>query len=147
MFPAQRMAHLAGKAAAGFILALALVLPGCSAAEGFSQIDYGKSELYTREDLDQGIEMIEEAMKEWKGVDLQGIRYGSDEDSSPENIQWMNELYPAGGGYREVMRFYTDFHTQPDVSPSLNPDSDYTYSWWLARTDDGSWKILTFGQG
>ena len=40
-----------------------------------------------------------------------------------------------------------DFHTPEDVGENtFNADFDYTdYQWWLARTDDGGWEVVTFG--
>jgi D-alanyl-D-alanine carboxypeptidase len=42
-----------------------------------------------------------------------------------------------------------DFHTPKEIGElTFNPDADYTdYQWWLARTADGGWEIVTFGYG
>lgn len=40
-----------------------------------------------------------------------------------------------------------DFHSSENVSgTAFEADHDYTdYQWWLARTADGGWNIVTFG--
>ena len=40
-----------------------------------------------------------------------------------------------------------DFHTPEDVGElTLKTDSAYTdYQWWLAKTEDDGWEIVTFG--
>ena len=47
----------------------------------------------------------------------------------------------------EIAEFLMDFHTPEDVGElTLKTDSAYTdYQWWLAKTEDDGWEIVTFG--
>ena len=39
-----------------------------------------------------------------------------------------------------------DFHTAPDAGGAWEQDLEYTdWQWWLARTQDGGWEIVTNG--
>ncbi len=130
------------------LLLFSFVLPACMQNTGNSkdvQIDYGNSEIYTREDMDAAIAKIRSEFDGWEGCKLHSLRYGSDESSSPETLDWMNEL-GDGPEYTECIRFISDFHSPKQSGGPLNPDQEYTdYSWYLARTDDGDWDLLTWG--
>ena len=113
---------------------------------GEVSIDTGSSELYTEDELKDAVIQIECKFAFWGDVDLKSIKYAGDEAVTDENLNWMNELAPDAN-YTQVVEFLMDFHTPEDVGElTFNADSDYTdYQWWLARTDDGGWEIVTFG--
>ena len=113
---------------------------------GEVSIDLGSSEIYTEDDLKDAVIQIECKFAFWGDVDLKNIRYAGDEAVTDKNLAWMNELAPDAK-YTQVAEFLMDFHTPKDVGEmTFNADSDYTdYQWWLARTDDGGWEIVTFG--
>ena len=58
----------------------------------------------------------------------------------------MNEI-DNGASYTQVAEFMMDFHTPENTEGlTLEADRDYTdYQWWLARTADGGWNIVSFG--
>ena len=130
------------------------VLPAADAADDAAQggaapevsVDYGNSTLYTQEEMDEAIGLIEEEFAQFpEGCELQNIRYAGDECVTAENIAWMNEM-SEGPIYMEVIEFLTDFHTPAEGSMAFNPDEDYTdYQWWLARTERGAWERMTWG--
>ena len=115
---------------------------------GDVSIDYGTSEIYTEDELKDAVIQIKCKFAFWGDVDLKSIRYAGDEAVTDKNLAWMNEIAPDAN-YTQVARFLMDFHTPEDVGEmTFNADSDYTdYGWWLARTDDGGWEIVTFGYG
>ena len=112
---------------------------------------YGKdSELYTLEEMDDAVDIIMEEFDDWTGCEMNGITYAGDECNSEENIERMNELAEEED-YIECIEFLTDFHSSEDEEDledlSLEPDTDYTdYQWWLARTEDGEWELVTWGE-
>ena len=107
-------------------------------------IDYGASALYTKEDLDEAIVQIKCRFAGF-GCELHSISYAGDGANNAENLAWMNELDP-GKGYTQVCEFLSDFHTPADAEGAWEPDTEYTsWQWWLARTEDGGWQLLTFG--
>ena len=108
-------------------------------------IDYGTSELYTQEELKEAVVQIKCQYAFWDGCELQSIRYAGDEANSEENIQWLNSL-DEGGSYVQVVEFLSDFHSPAQGGGAWEPDKEYTdYQWWLARTLDGDWKVLSRG--
>ena len=108
-------------------------------------IDYGSSELYTREDMDEAISLIRETFSGWEGCELHTVRYAGDDCCSRETISWMNSLKP-GSGYTQCIEFVSDFHSPLEDVGAWEPDMEYTgWQWWLARTDEGSWELLTWG--
>lgn len=111
-------------------------------------IDYGTSEIYTEYELKDAVIQIKCKFAFWGDVDLKSIRYAGDEKATDEMLAKMNEINPDGK-YTQVAEFLMDFHTPKEIGElTFNPDADYTdYQWWLARTADGGWEIVTFGYG
>lgn len=115
------------------------------------KIDYGTSSIYSEEDMNEAIEIIEDEFSagSWKGFEVQSISYSSDDKCNPQNIAWMNELAEANhlsNEFTQCIMFESDFHTPKDAGGEWNPDTDYEdFQWWLARTDDGEWELLSWG--
>lgn len=120
-----------------------------SAAESETNISYGNSELYSEEDMNAAIKLIEEEFYTWEGCQLHSITYSSDSECNAENIAWMNELAKANGladNFTQCIMFKSDFHSPKIDSGAWNPDEEYTdWQWWLAREEEGNWKLLTWG--
>lgn len=115
---------------------------------GDVSIDLGSSNIYTESDLTDAVIQIKCKFAFWGGAELKSIRYAGDESVTDENLAWVNELVPDAN-YTQVADFLMDFRTPEDVGElSFNADYDYTdYHWWLARTADGGWEIVTSGYG
>ncbi|MBR1749265.1 MAG: M15 family metallopeptidase [Ruminococcus sp.] len=109
-------------------------------------IDYGKSDIYSKEDLEAAVIQIKCKFASWAGCELKSIRYAGDKAITDKNIKWLNEINPDGK-YKEIAEFLMDFHTPKDVGElTFNANQDYTdFQWWLARTEDDGWEIVTFG--
>jgi D-alanyl-D-alanine carboxypeptidase len=44
------------------------------------------------------------------------------------------------------VEFLTDFHSPVEAEGAWEPDHEYKdYQWWLGRTDDGGWEVVTWG--
>ena len=109
-------------------------------------IDYGTSGLYTQEELEEAAVQIKCQFASWAGCELHSIRYAGDESNSEDNIKWMNDLGGADQDYVQCAEFLMDFHSPVEGGGAWNTDAEYTdYQWWLARTEDGGWDILTMG--
>lgn len=109
-------------------------------------VDYGTSSVYAKEDLQDAVIQIKCKFAFRAGFELKSIRYAGDDSVTDENLAWLNSLEPDAG-YTQVALFLTDFHTPKDTGDSaFNSDFDYKdYQWWLARTNDGGWEIVSFG--
>lgn len=111
-------------------------------------IDYGNSEIYTEDELKDAVIQIKCKFAFWDGCELKSIRYAGDDSASNENLERMNEVAPDGN-YTQAAEFLMDFHSSENAGgTTFEPDKEYTdYQWWLARTADGGWDIVTFGYG
>ena len=108
-------------------------------------IDCGDSKLYTQAELEAAVEKIKTEFAAWEGCELHSIRYAGDESCTEENLKWMNELN-TDGNYTQVAEFLMDFHSPMEQIGAWEADREYTdYQWWLARSADCGWDILTFG--
>ena len=124
-------------------LTLEEYLAGQSAPE--VAIDLSGSELYTEEDLYDAMLAVKCQFAAWDGCELYAIRYAGDEAASEENLAWLNSL--AGDAeYVQAVELLMDFHTAKDIQGAWEPEHEYTaYQWWLARTADGGWEIVSTG--
>lgn len=109
-------------------------------------VDYGTSELFTKEELEAAVVQIKCKFAFWDGCVLQSIRYAGDDAVTDEELARLNEI-DLKGNYTKAVKFLMDFHTPEDVGDlTFNPDSDYTdYQWWLAVNNEGGWDIVDFG--
>ena len=107
-------------------------------------IDYGNSEIYSKDDMDAAIKLIKEEFSGWDGCVLKTISYGSDEKCSESELEWLKELEATrktSENYSQCIMFNTDFY-----SPEYD-DPDYTdfFQWWLVRSDGGEWVLIEWG--
>lgn len=134
------------------LLAILMLAAACAACGGTRDVstDYGASELYTQEDMDAAIALIENEFKGWQGCELHSVSYAGDECQSADNVEWMNQLKEgqdiSGPEFTQVIEFISDFHSPKSNAGAWNPDQEYTgWQWWLARSDGGEWQLLTWG--
>ena len=135
-----------------FALVLAIVcvigIAGCKGKTDV-KIDYGTSKLYSKSDMDAAIKLIKKQFKNFNGCELHSITYGGDEKCNDENIEWMNDLELANDNaetFTECIMFRSSFHSPKEKAGTFNPDKEYEdWQWWLARSEKGSWKLMTWG--
>ena len=95
-------------------------------------IDYGESELYTKEELDDAIAVIEAEFSTWEGCELHSLTYGGDDACSEENVAWMNELRDEETSpepFTQCVLFESSFH-----SPVEQRDA-WDAEWFLRAYD------------
>ena len=107
------------------------------------------SSIYTEEDMNAAIEVIVETFQDLEGCELHSLSYSSDERSNTtDNIQWMNELKAATDikeYFDQCIMFDSSFHSPQKGGGAWEADSEYTWSWWLARSEGGEWNLMTWG--
>ena len=123
---------------------------GCSKADtGNVKIDYGTSSIYSKADMDAAIKIIMKEFEAFEGCELHSLSYASDEEcNTAENIAWMNQCKAKDDPevFTQCIAFDSSFHSPKTDSGAWNPDEEYTdWSWWLARSDGGEWKLMTYG--
>jgi hypothetical protein len=108
-------------------------------------VNFGNSELFLEEDLNNAMNLIRAQIATWDGVELHSIRYAGDENCTAENLEWLNGH--EGKSYTECALFQTNFHTPAEGGElALDPDFEYEdYGWWLARVDGGEWQLVDAG--
>ncbi len=108
-------------------------------------VDYGTSKLYTKEDLDAAIVQIKCQFAGWAGCELHSLRYAGDECCGAENVKWLNEL-DEGKNYVQAVELLSSFHSPVEAYGAWEADMEYeNYQWWLARSADGGWQLLSWG--
>lgn len=130
-----------------------LLICACGSRAGAAAVslDYGESVLYSQEDMDAAIQLIQEEFAGWKGCELHSLRYTTDACNTQENIQWMNALAKGQDldiTFTQCIAFESDFHSPKNSKDqgTWNLDMEYTdWQWWLARTDGGAWHLMTWG--
>ena len=56
-------------------------------------IDYGTSSIYTKDDMDEAIDVIKKQFSSFEGCELHSLSYTSDDACNNEdNIAWMNDV-------------------------------------------------------
>ncbi len=113
------------------------------------KIDYGTSSIYTKAEMDAAIELIKKEFSTWDGCELHSISYSTDEECSESNIAWMNEMGKATDveeTFTQCIMFKSNFHSPLNGGSGFNSDEEYTdWQWWLARSEGGQWKLMTYG--
>ena len=107
-------------------------------------IDYGESTMFTEDELEEAAVQIKCKFASFEGCELHALRYAGDVCNTEENLAWLNEL--GEGNYVRVVEFLSDFHSPVEGGGAWEEDTEYTdWQWWLARTEDDGWDLLTWG--
>ena len=138
------------RALSAALLALALLLSACGAGlSGPSyEIDLGSSSLFTQKELERAAVLIQRKFASFRGCELHAIRYAGDYASTQENLEWLNILRQQDEPFVDCALFLSDFHSPKEDLPGEAWNLDYEYldwQWWLGRTADGSWVLVTWG--
>ena len=99
------------------------------------------SQTYTPEEIQDAADAVLHYFKGFSGATMTKLQYVA---SSSEEDNWAEK-----DGMEQGIHFVSDFTTGdlPNKS-SLNPNSTYQgWNWYVARSDDGHWKVVNHGQG
>ena len=108
-------------------------------------IDYGSSALYTREELEAAAVQVKCRFATFEGCALRSLRYAGDECNTPEELASLNQGN-EGEPYVQVAEFLSDFDGPEEGGDVWEPGEKLTdYEWWLARTAEGGWQMITWG--
>ena len=77
-----------------FGFAMVFLFVGCGKGDISNvKIDYGTSSVYSKEEIDNAVEVIKKKFSSFEGCELHSLSYMSDEECNKEdNIEWMNDL-------------------------------------------------------
>lgn len=107
-------------------------------------IEYGASEMYEQPDMDTAIAVIRDQFDSFEGCKLFSVRY-TDDDFCQRELDYCNTLAPDGVTYDACIVFRTEFRSPIFGGGAWNANHIYDWSWYLARTGDGNWELLTWG--
>lgn len=130
-------------------LAIVFILIGCGKDDRSNvKIDYGNSSLYANEEMDSAIDVIKNKFSTFEGCELHCLSYMSDKEcNTKENIKWINDLRPEDNEevFTQCIAFNSSFRSPKKGGGTWQANEEYTWQWWLARSECGEWKLMTFG--
>ena len=107
-------------------------------------IDYGTSDVYSQADMDSAINQIKDTFSKWEGCKLYSISY-TDDGLCERELDYCNTLADDGVVYDQCIVFRTSFRSPIYGGGAWNANFKYDWSWYLARTNNGEWELLTWG--
>ena len=122
------------------LVLLSALLTGCGNVREV-ELNIGPSDLYSRSELRQATDLILRQFRHFEGCTLLTLEY--DEERSREvGKSWASQYQDD-----EAIVLYSSFYVdESGVNPSLNPGQTYrNYQWVLTRSNDGNWKLQTWG--
>ena len=135
--------------AAVLCAAMLLLLAGCGKGNTSNvKIDYGTSSVYSQKEMDAAIDVIKKQFRSFADCELLSLSYMSDEEcNGADNVKWMNELRTEDQkeAFTQCIAFHSSFRSPKDGGGAWEADQEYTWSWWLARSEGGQWKLMTWG--
>ena len=131
-------------------IVLVLLFAGCEKNGDTSkvEIDYGASSVYSKEEIDSAIEIIKKQFASFEGCELHSLSYMSDEEcNNADNIEWMNDLRTDDNkeAFTQCIAFESSFRSPKKGGGAWEANEEYTWSWWLARSEGGEWNLMTWG--
>ena len=75
-----------------------------------ASIDYGTSDIYSRQDMTEAIDLIKEEFNSWDGCKLYSINY-TDDDLCQRELEYCNTLAEEGITYDECIVFRMQFRS------------------------------------
>lgn len=109
--------------------------------------DYNGCTVYSKKDIDAAVEIIEKKVSSFKG-ELpfdRAVLYSLKVEGTDclEYCRSLNE----DANYTEAVFFSSVMRSPVTGGGGWNSNSIYHWNWYLARTDGGSWELLTWGYG
>ena len=131
-------------------IVLVLLFAGCGKNGDTSkvEIDYGASSIYSKEEIDSAIEIIKKQFALFEGCELHRLSYMTDEEcNDADNIEWMNDLRTDDNkeAFTQCIAFESSFCSLKKGGGTWEANEEYTWSWWLARSEGGEWNLMTWG--
>ena len=126
------------------VLAVALAAVFCLAScSGMVTVGAFKSNIYTQEEFDEAVAVVQEYFKDFEGCTMKEIAYAGDEAAEAE-------AEAQGMDFNQVIVLTSKFETDSeDHENGLEPDTTYEdYKWILTRSDTGApWEHKDHGYG
>ena len=117
--------------------------------EDVLSLNYGDSEIYTQADIDAAFDAVTAEFDTWTGAVMKRLSF-TDDATCKADLDYCNSLRKDGDPeFAQAIVITSDFHSPSGADAegtAWKPDTDYEdWTWHLARTDGGAWKLLTWG--
>lgn len=135
------------KKVAVILLAAVMVLCFSSCGKTFgSYIEYGDSDYYSMSDIRGAAKAVKRHFAAtMSGCKLNYLKYAGD-TVSIENLEYCNSKEPKAG-FTKCIVFESSFRSPTDSGGIWNPNSEYTWTWTVAKKPLGGWKLVSYGYG
>lgn len=125
-------------------------LSGCGKAGDVSKVelDYGVSNIYLKQEVDDAARLVLQEFRGWKGCTLHNLRYVGDACNNELSVRKINTMWD-GPGFDHHIEFISSFSTSKSVPKSLGlkPNQKYTdWHWHLGRGKDQEWHLVYWGE-
>ena len=111
------------------------------------EIDYGTSEVYSKEEMDEVIAaIINDYFSPDSPCKLYSISYAGDLACQRE-LEYYNSRAEEGAVYSECIVFIVRFRSPFFGGGAWNPNQVYVWHWDFGKTNDGRWKKIGHGAG
>ena len=134
-----------------FVLLFVTMIPVLTSCGDYGDefgIDYGHSNIYTDEEIQNAVDTLLQIFSGFNGCEMHNLRYLGDNYSMDEYFDMMDKMYPDND-YEQIIVFTSDFHTPPgeDDNNWWIPDHEYRdFRWVLARSGNERWEIINYGE-
>lgn len=127
-----------------FVLALILLIAPLSACGGDPAVFYGDSEIYSHRDIDKAADEVMDTFNSMRGCKMYSLTYAGD-DVCKSELDYCNSLADDGVVYDQCLVFESVFRSPVRGGGAWESNEIYTWTWYLARTENGRWDLLTWG--
>ena len=128
------------------LLYISLLIIGCvpKGEIGSAEIEYGKSEIFTRHELETAVDTVLKKFRDFPDCKLYTLRY------SEEMTQQYQQSYGEENEYKdyEIVVYVSHFTTGPKSDrEGFTPASDCDFHWILGlKNNKDEWEILNYGE-
>ncbi len=103
-------------------------------------VSYGKSAMYSKQDIDTAVRTVKTEFKNMEGCKLYSLSYAGDKRSK-EELKYINEF----GKYNNGLGCNSEFRTPLIEKYGWPANTVYTWTWYLGRTENGNWEVVQRG--
>ena len=126
-------------------LVLALFLAACGGGNVEDvTVDYAGASRETTQEINQAVEVVKREFQEMEGCTLHSLSYAGDERSAAE-LDYTNKMW--GNPYNACIVLNSSFHSPKEGGDAWEADTEYTWSWVVARETAGNWVLVNCGYG
>lgn len=129
-------------AAAAMLMALLLCSCGKTAE---AVIDCKTSEMYSEAEIKAAAAAVKTKFLTMDGCTLHSLTYAGDEVSAGA-LDYCNELEPEKR-FDKCIVFKSSFRSPKNGGGTWQKNSEYTWTWYVAKSPLSGWQIVSYGYG